>query len=154
MPNNKKAPLTERIGDWVCLNCNNLNFSFRDICNRCDLHRIDVGKTIMSAQELESLQLQQQPPQVVSSQEQLNLLCNLALTNERLKEQAQQQPSMMAQPYNPFFPKQQGPAPYQMAPQVPQASQSNYPQMMQSNQIAFNQSANFVPTSQNSANGF
>ena len=24
-----------REGDWVCLNCNNLNFSFRKRCNRC-----------------------------------------------------------------------------------------------------------------------
>ena len=21
--------------DWVCINCNNLNFSFRKMCNRC-----------------------------------------------------------------------------------------------------------------------
>jgi hypothetical protein len=33
----KKGSLAERVGDWLCLNCNNLNFSFRDICNRCDL---------------------------------------------------------------------------------------------------------------------
>ena len=52
----KKASLAERVGDWVCLSCSNLNFSFRDICNRCDLLRIDVGKTIMSEDELESLQ--------------------------------------------------------------------------------------------------
>ena len=49
---NKKA-LTERVGDWLCLNCNNLNFSFRDCCNRCDMDRLDVGKTIMSDCELE-----------------------------------------------------------------------------------------------------
>ena len=24
-----------REGDWVCFNCNNLNFSFRKKCNRC-----------------------------------------------------------------------------------------------------------------------
>lgn len=30
-----KKVLTERIGDWVCMNCKNLNFSFRKICNRC-----------------------------------------------------------------------------------------------------------------------
>ena len=34
-----KRVLTERVGDWVCLNCNNLNFSFRDFCNRCELDR-------------------------------------------------------------------------------------------------------------------
>ena len=48
--------MTERVGDWFCLNCNNLNFSFRDVCNRCDLFRVDVGKTIMSHQELINLQ--------------------------------------------------------------------------------------------------
>lgn len=44
-----KRILTERVGDWVCLNCNNLNFSFRDFCNRCDMDRKNIGKTITSA---------------------------------------------------------------------------------------------------------
>ena len=52
---NKKVALTERVGDWVCLNCNNMNFRFRNICNRCDMDRIDIGKTIMSQQELENV---------------------------------------------------------------------------------------------------
>ncbi|CAK90986.1 unnamed protein product (macronuclear) [Paramecium tetraurelia] len=26
----------QRIGDWVCGNCKNLNFSFRNACNRCN----------------------------------------------------------------------------------------------------------------------
>ena len=51
-----KRVLTERVGDWVCLNCNNLNFSFRDFCNRCDMDRKNIGKTITSAEELASLQ--------------------------------------------------------------------------------------------------
>ena len=50
-----KKALCERVGDWVCLNCNNLNFGFRDVCNRCDLDRLDVGKTIMSQEELDSI---------------------------------------------------------------------------------------------------
>jgi hypothetical protein len=25
----------QREGDWVCYNCQNLNFSFRKKCNRC-----------------------------------------------------------------------------------------------------------------------
>ena len=29
----------ERIGDWICINCDNLNFSFRTICNRCQLSK-------------------------------------------------------------------------------------------------------------------
>lgn len=30
-----KSTTQSREGDWVCLNCNNLNFSFRKKCNRC-----------------------------------------------------------------------------------------------------------------------
>ena len=39
-PNNKKVPkkpLDKRKGDWNCPQCNNLNFAFRVICNRCQL---------------------------------------------------------------------------------------------------------------------
>ncbi|CAD8162523.1 unnamed protein product [Paramecium pentaurelia] len=25
----------QRQGDWICSNCNNMNFAFRDSCNRC-----------------------------------------------------------------------------------------------------------------------
>ena len=31
----KKKMLAERVGDWVCAFCKNLNFSFRKQCNRC-----------------------------------------------------------------------------------------------------------------------
>ena len=34
-----KLPLEIRTGDWICLYCNNLNFSFRIKCNRCGLLR-------------------------------------------------------------------------------------------------------------------
>lgn len=34
-----KKPLTERAGDWVCVHCRNLNFSFRKVCNRCQIAR-------------------------------------------------------------------------------------------------------------------
>ena len=30
-----KKPLTKRDGDWLCLGCKNINFAFRDTCNRC-----------------------------------------------------------------------------------------------------------------------
>jgi hypothetical protein len=30
-----KASSQPREGDWVCYNCQNLNFSFRKKCNRC-----------------------------------------------------------------------------------------------------------------------
>ena len=34
-----KLPSEIRAGDWICLYCNNLNFSFRIKCNRCGLLR-------------------------------------------------------------------------------------------------------------------
>lgn len=33
----KSRPFIERQGDWVCKYCRNLNFSFRNECNRCKL---------------------------------------------------------------------------------------------------------------------
>lgn len=36
---NKKRKYVEREGDWICSKCNNLNFSFRDICNRCKISK-------------------------------------------------------------------------------------------------------------------
>lgn len=29
------AKSSKRQGDWVCMMCNNLNYSFRNTCNRC-----------------------------------------------------------------------------------------------------------------------
>lgn len=37
-----KLPLEIRVGDWICLYCNNLNFSFRIKCNRCGLLRKSI----------------------------------------------------------------------------------------------------------------
>ena len=37
----KKKQFIEREGDWICLKCNNLNFSFRNICNRCHLEKTE-----------------------------------------------------------------------------------------------------------------
>ena len=34
-----KKPLDKRKGDWQCPKCNNLNFAFRVICNRCQLQK-------------------------------------------------------------------------------------------------------------------
>lgn len=36
---NGHKKLEERQGDWVCPRCQNLNFSFRSICNRCRLNK-------------------------------------------------------------------------------------------------------------------
>jgi hypothetical protein len=40
----KKKPFSERVGDWVCIKCKNLNFSFRIICNRCQLPKTESEK--------------------------------------------------------------------------------------------------------------
>jgi len=40
----KKKPFVERVGDWVCIKCKNLNFSFRVICNRCQLTKAESDK--------------------------------------------------------------------------------------------------------------
>jgi hypothetical protein len=40
----KKKPFAERVGDWVCIKCKNLNFSFRVICNRCQLPKMESDK--------------------------------------------------------------------------------------------------------------
>lgn len=29
------TPKIDTSADWVCLNCSNLNYSFRKVCNRC-----------------------------------------------------------------------------------------------------------------------
>ena len=33
--NKKQKPFMERTGDWICKKCKNLNFAFRQECNRC-----------------------------------------------------------------------------------------------------------------------
>ena len=38
----KQKPFTERTGDWICKKCKNLNFAFRQECNRCKLPRKEV----------------------------------------------------------------------------------------------------------------
>ena len=38
--NKYKKQFIERPGDWICGKCKNLNFSFREKCNRCNLSKI------------------------------------------------------------------------------------------------------------------
>lgn len=40
----KKKEFAERVGDWVCIKCKNLNFSFRIVCNRCQIPKTDSEK--------------------------------------------------------------------------------------------------------------
>ncbi len=44
---NKKKNFEERKGDWLCLFCNNLNFSFRTKCNRCKMAKKQAVKKII-----------------------------------------------------------------------------------------------------------
>jgi hypothetical protein len=43
-PVEKKKPFQERAGDWTCGQCRNLNFSFRVVCNRCQLTKKESAK--------------------------------------------------------------------------------------------------------------
>lgn len=45
----KNRRFTEREGDWICLKCKNLNFSFRTVCNRCAMPRASFDKTTENA---------------------------------------------------------------------------------------------------------
>ena len=47
-----KLPLEIRDGDWVCLYCNNLNFSFRLKCNRCGLLRKSSSRMMDNIMEM------------------------------------------------------------------------------------------------------
>jgi len=40
----KKKPFVERVGDWICFKCKNLNFSFRIACNRCQITKKESEK--------------------------------------------------------------------------------------------------------------
>ena len=55
MKNKKKKNFVMKKGDWICYNCKNLNFAFRDKCNKCKLNKeeseqkyIIAGKNILS----------------------------------------------------------------------------------------------------------
>ncbi len=56
--NIKPDSLIHRAGDWVCLFCNNHNYSFREICNRCNMQ----SKIENLRQSLSYYQNQNVPP--------------------------------------------------------------------------------------------
>jgi hypothetical protein len=73
----KKRQFAERQGDWVCMKCKNLNFSFRVVCNRCQLPK----------NESESLYL-----------DHMNNLKTLNKQNDMLQNQIYNQNSMQMNP--------------------------------------------------------
>lgn len=73
----KKKPFVERAGDWACIKCKNMNFSFRMVCNRCQLSRIEsdllfnqyMSKLTSYMKVNEMIQSQSQPHSNLSSAE-------------------------------------------------------------------------------------
>ena len=51
----KTRPFTERAGDWICKNCKNLNFAFRNECNRCKIPKKDCIEVTKNKEENENL---------------------------------------------------------------------------------------------------
>jgi hypothetical protein len=50
-PKKKARPFTERAGDWICNNCKNLNFAFRNECNRCKIVKKDCIEILKNNEE-------------------------------------------------------------------------------------------------------
>ena len=49
--NKKKQEFVEREGDWSCYRCKNINFSFRDKCNKCQLSKEESEKKFIEVGE-------------------------------------------------------------------------------------------------------
>ena len=47
----KKKEFIEREGDWPCYRCKNLNFAFRDKCNKCQMTKEESEKKFVEAGE-------------------------------------------------------------------------------------------------------
>ena len=50
-PKKKTRPFTERTGDWISKYCKNLNFAFRNECNRCKMPKKDCVEIIKNKEE-------------------------------------------------------------------------------------------------------
>lgn len=46
--NKDRKQFIERTGDWICFNCQNLNFAFRTNCNRCHISKIENQQFIQN----------------------------------------------------------------------------------------------------------
>ena len=50
----KSRPFTERQGDWICKFCKNLNFAFRNECNRCKVPKKVCVESVKQNEETET----------------------------------------------------------------------------------------------------
>ena len=53
-PKKKTRPFTERQGDWICKFCKNLNFAFRNECNRCKVPKKVCVESVKQNEENET----------------------------------------------------------------------------------------------------
>jgi hypothetical protein len=85
----KKKPLIEREGDWLCTKCRNLNFAFRQSCNRCKLPKPQIQQQLQP-------QLQPQLQQTLNTYSQnnsnQNSMDNWNYMNNMMKMIQQQSP--------------------------------------------------------------
>jgi hypothetical protein len=57
--NNEAKERNNKKGDWICINCRNLNYSFRTICNRCKIPKINAfvnGQNILKGKEMNNFE--------------------------------------------------------------------------------------------------
>ncbi len=47
-PKMKRKEVKERPGDWICAMCGNMNFAFRDRCNRCSASKVQAASLMYS----------------------------------------------------------------------------------------------------------
>jgi len=77
----KQGQFVERQGDWICMRCKNLNFSFRVVCNRCKIPKSDseniyddhVNNLMKLKTTNEPLSLQQPQPIFVNQNNYLHI---------------------------------------------------------------------------------
>ena len=98
-----------RAGDWICNMCNNLNYSFRNVCNRCKVQtkRNNYIQNLMMMQETDDQQFefqQSQPqnrgalqditdsfPKDVSNIQQMNFAMSKPYYPQKMVQQQKQQ---------------------------------------------------------------
>lgn len=52
---NVKKPFIEKKGDWICFQCKNLNFTYRNNCNICGISKLENTKNGISVLNSDSV---------------------------------------------------------------------------------------------------